>query len=123
MRAAQSLDHLVGAGEQRQRDRQAERLGGREIDHQLELDRGLNWKLAWFRALENAITIRRRTPVFVDDVRTIRDQAAEFSEGTGPIDGRQTVARSQQSNLCAMADREGIRYHEQAAIRLACLCD
>src|SRR5262249_4476319 len=75
-----------------------------------------------FHALEDAITIRRRTPVFVDDVRTIRDQAAEFSEGTGPIDGRHTVTRSQQSNLCAMADREGIRYHDQTTIRLACLC-
>src|SRR5262245_66562924 len=98
MRAAQSLDHLVGAGEQRQRDRQAERLGGREIDHQLELDRGLNWKLARFRALEDAITIRRRTPVFVEDVRTIRDEAAEFSDGTGPIVVRDTDTLSDESN-------------------------
>src|SRR4051794_24274619 len=31
-----SLDHLVGAAEQRQRDREAERLGGLEVDYQLD---------------------------------------------------------------------------------------
>jgi len=53
------LDHLIGGGEQRRRHLEAECLGGREIDHQLELDWGLNWKLAWFRALEDAITMPR----------------------------------------------------------------
>ena len=46
-----SFDHLVGAGEHRCGHVEAERLGSREIDHQLELDRGLNWKLARFRPL------------------------------------------------------------------------
>jgi hypothetical protein len=33
------FDHLVGGGEQRLRHGQAERLGGLEVDHQLEARR------------------------------------------------------------------------------------
>jgi hypothetical protein len=36
------FDHLVGAGEQRLRQGEAERLGGLEVDHQLELCRLFN---------------------------------------------------------------------------------
>jgi hypothetical protein len=37
-----SFDHVVGAAKNRWRDRHAERLGGLEIDHQLEPRRSLD---------------------------------------------------------------------------------
>src|SRR5262249_59040992 len=101
---------------------EAKRLGGLKIDDQLELDRGLDRKLARLRTLEDAIGIGRREPKIIDQVTSVGQQAAEFSEETGRIDGRETVARRQQGDLRAMSDYEGIRHHDQAAIRRACLC-
>ena len=46
-----SFDNLVGAGEDRWRDREPERLGGLEIDHQLECSRLLDRQVGRFGAL------------------------------------------------------------------------
>jgi hypothetical protein len=40
------FDHLVGGGEHRLRHGQAERLGGLEVDHQLEARRLFDWEIA-----------------------------------------------------------------------------
>ena len=47
------FDDLVGAGEDRWRDRQAERFGGYEIDDQLECRRLLDRKIGRLGALED----------------------------------------------------------------------
>ena len=52
-----SFDRLVGTGEQRRWDRQSERLGGLEIDHQLELGRLFDRKVARPSAFENPIDV------------------------------------------------------------------
>jgi hypothetical protein len=46
------INHLVGGGEQRRRHIKPERPGGFQVDHQLELDRRLDRKLARFCALD-----------------------------------------------------------------------
>ena len=49
-----SLDHLVGACEQRRRHVEAKRPGGLEIDYQLDFGGLLHRKIGWFFALEDA---------------------------------------------------------------------
>ena len=84
--------------------REAERLGGLEVDHQLELDRGLDGKLARLLALEDAIDIGRRAPKIIGQVNSVGQQAADFSEETERIDGRETIASRQRCDLYAMGD-------------------
>src|SRR3981189_1978375 len=52
-----SLNHPVRAQHQRLRDRNAERLGGLQIDDQLELRRLLDGKVGWLRALEDLVHV------------------------------------------------------------------
>ena len=72
-----------------------EGVGGLEVDYQVELDRGLDWQLIRFLALENAIDIRRSAPEIIDQVISIGQQAADCSELTVRTDGRKAVPRRQ----------------------------
>ena len=47
------MDHLVGGGQQRFRDGEAERLGGFEVDDEFELARLHGRQIGGFFALEN----------------------------------------------------------------------
>jgi hypothetical protein len=51
------LDHLIGDGQRRFRNCEAERLGGLEVDDQFEFSRLLDRQIGWFLAFENAPSI------------------------------------------------------------------
>jgi hypothetical protein len=53
------FDHFIGAGKDRLRDGQAERLSGLEVDDQLELRGPLDRQVAGFGALEDLVHISR----------------------------------------------------------------
>src|SRR5262249_44210818 len=120
--SAASFDHLVGALLENPRHVEAQYFGGLEVDHQLELYRRLHGKLARLLALEDAVDIRRRPSEIIRRVVSVGKEAAEFGEEAVGVDGGETVASGQRYYLRAMDVQEGLWHHDQAAIRLMCLC-
>jgi hypothetical protein len=54
------LDHLIGGGQERLWDGNADRLGRLEIGEQLHFRWLLHWQIGWFIALENACGINAK---------------------------------------------------------------
>src|SRR5262245_38887255 len=82
------LDDLIGTLLELPGHVEAERLGGLHVDHQLKFDRGLNGKVADFSAPEDTVEIRRRAPIIVGNVVSVRHQTAKAGKETVGIHSR-----------------------------------
>src|SRR5262249_54229242 len=111
-----------GEREQRRRHRDSERLGGLEVNDQLELGRCLDWKIAWTFALENASDVARRPGVHVTHVYSVRDQTTAGGIVTEPVDRWQAIPCRLRDDKLAVNRYEGARYHDKAGIRLGFRC-
>src|SRR5262245_42437497 len=100
------FDDLICPGQQRGRDRQAEGLGGLEVDHQLELYRSPDGKLVRRRTLENSIDIGRRAAKIVEEVVPVRQQPACVDEVKERVDGRETVASIMTDSFLVTSRRD-----------------
>src|SRR5256885_15940039 len=68
---AHSLDHLVGAQQERLRDRQAERLRGGQADDEIEFRRLLDREVTGLRSAQNLVDIVGGTPEHVRPIWSI----------------------------------------------------
>src|SRR6266508_3012965 len=114
-----SFDHLVGTHEQRRRHVEAERPRRLEIDGRFVFGWRLYRKVGRLSAAQNAVDIRRRSPILVDHVRRVGHETAGRDKEAVRVDRRQAMARRERDDEIAMQDAGAIRQHDKASIRQA----
>src|SRR3954467_6628443 len=93
-----SFDQLVGQGEERARDREAERLCGLQIDRQTEARRILKRQGRWPRSLEKAVDKGCYPLEALVHVRPIGHQAPVTDEEVELVNGRHMMLGSEVVN-------------------------
>jgi len=75
------FDHLVGAELDRRRQLDADRLGGLEVDDQLEFGGLLNWKIGRFRTVEYFDHVKSELTINGRGIYSIGNQSAGLGVG------------------------------------------
>src|SRR6516165_10005216 len=94
-----SLDDLVGASEDRGRNREAEFFSGFEIDHQLEPRRLLHRQIGGLGAVEDPSRVNAVLAIYAGEAGSIADQTTGHGEFTPFIDRRNHMASCQRDEL------------------------
>src|SRR5258708_9805765 len=108
-----SLDHLVGAGEERGRHGEAEGLRGLEIDHELEARRLFDWQIARIGALQNFVHVRSGAPKYLRIARPVGDETSHVGEFSKAEYRGHAVLQCEIRELFSMKDHERIGENNQ----------
>src|SRR5262245_65271825 len=103
-----SFHHSVGAGDERRRNYEAERLRGPEVDDQFESGWLQHWQIGRARLLEHERGIRALLAIHIGKVRSIAHQAARRGEIAPFVECRDAIARGERNDLLALGIEERI---------------
>jgi hypothetical protein len=110
---AHLFDHLVRDREQLRGDFDAQRPGGLEINHQLELGWLQYWQIGGLGALENAASVGTRLAIHLGQTISIADEPASSGVVTKWITRRSHMARCQRYKQFASTGEEWIGENEE----------
>src|SRR5207237_3807419 len=90
-RGCASLNHLVGTKQNFLWNAQTNRLGGIQVDEQLELDGLLDRQVSGLCAFEDLVNVGCRAPIEIGIARSISDETAGLDVLPGHINHRQPM--------------------------------
>src|SRR5438876_7007945 len=119
LRLAHSLDHLVGTGEQRGRNFEAERPGRLQVDDELEFRRLQYRQVGGLGALEDLTGVGADLTMHARTIGVVAGQPAGFDSLARRIARGNPVTRRERRKLDAPAREEDITSDEQGVGAIA----
>jgi hypothetical protein len=109
------FDHLIGPQQERFRYRQAERLGGRQIDNEIELGRLLDRNVGWLRTAQNFVDKVRSTSEQIGDIWSIGHKTTRYRVFP------QAMHRWQSPSKGQAVDASPVGAHERVSTDIKCI--
>src|SRR5262245_26180645 len=98
------FDHLVGAGEQRGWDCDAEHLRGFEVDDEFELGGEFNWQMGNGGAVKYLVYVRCGAMKAIHKINAIANEPTRFHEFAVSENSREPSCRRGSGDICSIHD-------------------